>query len=126
MSLRVSIALTDSKLANWNAPRLKTRKPSRQREHSDHAIDTAITVSSVSGLACRQTEGVVRFVKPSDPVGISIEGRCYFDRKWQHLLPKRIAGFPRSGIAHGITTPPGNDVIAPATEGGRAPREKTR
>ena len=59
-SLTVWIALADGKLANWDAPRLKSRKPGRQRKYSDHAIETAVTVSMVFGLASRQTEGFLR------------------------------------------------------------------
>jgi hypothetical protein len=59
-SLTVWIALTDGELANWDAVRLKSRKPGRQRKYSDHAIETAITVSMVFGLASRQTEGFLR------------------------------------------------------------------
>jgi transposase len=59
-SLRVWIALTDGKLASWDAPRLKSRKPGRPRKYSDHAIETAVTVSIVFGLASRQTEGFLR------------------------------------------------------------------
>ena len=59
-SLTVWIALTNGKLANWDAPRLTSRKPGRQRKYSDHAIETAVTVSMVFGLASRQTEGFLR------------------------------------------------------------------
>jgi len=52
-NLTVWIALTDGELANWDAPRLKNRKPGRQRKYSDHAIDTAVTLSMVLGLASR-------------------------------------------------------------------------
>ncbi len=54
------IALTDGKLASWNAPRLKSGKPGRQRKYSDHASETAVTPSMVVGLAPRQTEGLLR------------------------------------------------------------------
>ena len=54
------IALTDAKLANWDAPRLKNRKPGRQRKYSNHAIERTVTVSMVLGLASRQTEGFLR------------------------------------------------------------------
>jgi hypothetical protein len=59
-SLTVWIALTDGELANWDAPRLNNRKPGRQRRYSDHAIETAVTVSMVFGLESRQTEGFLR------------------------------------------------------------------
>jgi hypothetical protein len=59
-SLTVWIALTEGTLANWDAPRLQGRKPGRQRKYSDHAIETAVTVSMVFGLASRQTEGFLR------------------------------------------------------------------
>ncbi len=52
-SLTVWIALTEGKLANWDAPRLKSRKPGRPRRYSDHAIETAVTIGMVSGLASR-------------------------------------------------------------------------
>ncbi len=54
------IALTDGKLPSWDAPSLKNRKPGRQRKYSNHAIETAVTVSMVFGLASRQTEGFLR------------------------------------------------------------------
>ncbi len=56
-SLTVWIALADGELANWDAPRLKSRKPGRQRKYSDHAIETAVTVGMVFGLASRQPRG---------------------------------------------------------------------
>ena len=59
-SLTVWIALCVSKLANWDAPGLKNKKPGRQRKYSDHAIETAVTVGMVFGLASRQTEGFLR------------------------------------------------------------------
>ncbi|MCP4453619.1 MAG: hypothetical protein GY809_19335, partial [Planctomycetes bacterium] len=59
-SLTVWITLADGKLANWDAPRLKSRKPGRQLRYSDHAIETAVTVGMVFGLASRQTEGFLR------------------------------------------------------------------
>ena len=43
---------------NWDAPR--TRKPGRQRKYSNHAIETAVTLGLVFGLASRQTEGFLR------------------------------------------------------------------
>ncbi len=59
-SLTVWITLADGKLTNWDAPRLKSRKPGRQRRYSDHAIETAVTIGMVFGLASRQTEGFLR------------------------------------------------------------------
>jgi hypothetical protein len=59
-SLTVWIALTDGKLANWDAVRLKKRKPGRQRRYSDHAIETAVTLGLIFRLASRQTEGFLR------------------------------------------------------------------
>jgi hypothetical protein len=59
-SLTVWIALTEGKLASWDAPSLKSRKPGRQRKYSDHAIEKAVTLSMVFGLASRQTEGFLR------------------------------------------------------------------
>jgi hypothetical protein len=56
-SLTVWLGLTDGKLANWNAPRQRRRKPGRQRKYSNHAIETAVTLGMVFGLASRQTEG---------------------------------------------------------------------
>jgi hypothetical protein len=52
-SLAVFVALTDGKLANWDAPRPKSRKPGRQCNYSDHAIVTAVTASMVFSLASR-------------------------------------------------------------------------
>jgi hypothetical protein len=59
-SLTVWISLTDGKLANWDAPRSKTRKPGRGRKYSNHAIETAVTLGLVFGLASRQAEGFLR------------------------------------------------------------------
>ena len=59
-SLTVWISLHDGKLANWDAPRPKKRKPGRQRKYSNHAIETAVTLGMVFGLASRQTEGFLR------------------------------------------------------------------
>ena len=56
-SLTVWLGLTDGKLANWDAPRPKNRRPGRQRKYSNHAIETAVTLGMVFGLASRQTEG---------------------------------------------------------------------
>ena len=39
-SLTVWIALTDGKLASWDAPRLKNKKPGRQREPMLHTMPT--------------------------------------------------------------------------------------
>ena len=59
-SLTVWLGLTDGKLANWNSPRPTRRKPGRQRQYSNHAIETTVTLGLVFGLASRQTEGVLR------------------------------------------------------------------
>ena len=58
-SLTVWISLHDGKLANWDAPRPKKRKPGRQRQYSNHAIETAVTLGMVFGLASRQIEGFI-------------------------------------------------------------------
>ena len=50
----------DGKLANWNSPRPTRRKPGRQRQYSNHAIETTVTLGLVFGLASRQTEGFLR------------------------------------------------------------------
>ena len=59
-SLTVWLGLTDGKLANWNSPRPTRRKPGRQRQYSNHAIETTVTLGVVFGLASRQTEGFLR------------------------------------------------------------------
>ena len=59
-SLTVWLGLTDGKLANWNSPRPTRRKPGRQRQYSNHAIETTVTLGLVFGLASRQTEGFRR------------------------------------------------------------------
>ena len=59
-SLTVWLGLTDGKLANWNSPRPTRRKPGRQRQYSNHAIETTVTVGLVFGLASRQPEGFLR------------------------------------------------------------------
>ena len=59
-SLTVWIALTDGKLANWDAVRSKKRKPGRQRRYSNRAIETAVTLGVVLRLASRQSEGLLR------------------------------------------------------------------
>jgi len=58
-SLTVWISLDDGKLTNWDAPRPKKRKPGRQRKYSNHAIETAVTLGMVFGMASRQTEGFI-------------------------------------------------------------------
>ena len=59
-SLTVWLGLTDGTLANWNSPRPTRRTPGRQRQYSNHAIETTVTLGLVFGLASRQTEGVLR------------------------------------------------------------------
>ncbi len=59
-SLTVWLGLTDGELAHWDAPRPTHRKPGRQRKYSNHAIETAVTLGMVFGLASRQTEGFLR------------------------------------------------------------------
>ncbi len=59
-SLTVWLGLTDGKLAHWDAPRPKNRKPGRQRKYSNHAIETAVTLGKVFHLASRQSEGLLR------------------------------------------------------------------
>ena len=59
-SLTVWLGLTDGKLANWNSPRPTRRKPGRQRQYSNHAIEATVTLGLVFGLASRQTEGFLR------------------------------------------------------------------
>ncbi len=59
-SLTVWISFTDGKLVNWDAPRPGRRKPGRQRKYSNHAIETAVTLSMVFHLSSRQTEGMLR------------------------------------------------------------------
>ena len=50
-SLTVWLDLTDGTLANWDAPRPTHRKPGRPRQYSNHAIETAVTLGMVFGLA---------------------------------------------------------------------------
>ena len=59
-SLTVWLGLTAGKLANWNSPRPTRRTPGRQRQYSNHAIETTVTLGLVFGLASRQTEGFLR------------------------------------------------------------------
>ena len=59
-SLTVWLALTDGKLANWDARRPSARKPGRQRKYSNHAIETAVTLGMVFQLPSRQIEGFLR------------------------------------------------------------------
>ena len=59
-SLTVWISLTNGKLDNWDAPKPRRPKPGRQAKYSDHAIETAVTLGMVFGLASRQTEGFLR------------------------------------------------------------------
>jgi hypothetical protein len=59
-SLTVWLGITDDQLANWDAPSPKRRKPGRQPKYTDHAIETAVTLGMVFGLASRQTEGFLR------------------------------------------------------------------
>ena len=59
-SLTVGLGLTDGTLANWNSPRPTRRTPGRQRQYSNHAIETTVTLGLVFGLASRQTEGFLR------------------------------------------------------------------
>ncbi len=59
-SLNVWISFTDGKLANWDAPRPRRRKPGRQRKYSNNAIEAAVTLGMVFRLASRQTEGFLR------------------------------------------------------------------
>ena len=56
-SLTVWLGLTDGQLANWNSPRPTRRTPGRQRQYSNHAIETTVTLGLVFGLKSRQTEG---------------------------------------------------------------------
>ncbi len=59
-SLTVWLDTTDGQLANWDAPKSRRRKPGRPREYSNDAIETAVTLGMVFGLASRQTEGFLR------------------------------------------------------------------
>ncbi len=59
-SLTICLGLTEGVLANWNAPRAKLRKPGRQREYSNRAIETTVALGMVFGLAPRQAEGLLR------------------------------------------------------------------
>ena len=59
-SLTAWLSLDHGKLANWDAPRPKKKKPGRQRKYSNHAIETAVTLGMVFHLASRQTEGFLR------------------------------------------------------------------
>jgi hypothetical protein len=59
-SLTAWLSLSDGKLANWDAPRPKKKKPGRQRKYSNHAIETAVTLGMVFHLASRQAEGFLR------------------------------------------------------------------
>ncbi len=54
-SLAVWISLTDGELANWDAPRLKKKKPGRQRKYSNHAIETAVTL----GMPCSEMSRII-------------------------------------------------------------------
>ncbi len=58
-SLTVWISIHDGKLANWDAPTPKKRKPGRQPKYSNQAIKTSVTLGMVFRLASRQTEGFI-------------------------------------------------------------------
>ena len=73
-SLTVWLGLTDGDLAHWDAPRPTDRKPGRQRKYSNHAIETAVTLGMVFGLASRQTEGFVRSLLALFAYGTSSPG----------------------------------------------------
>ena len=90
-SLTVWLGLTDGKLANWNSPRPTRRKPGRQRQYSNHAIETTVTVGLVFGLASRQTEGFLRSLLTllnlaTYPTTARSRGAR---RGWGRLLPTR-------------------------------------
>ena len=59
-SLTVWIALTDGKLASWDAKKPSKPKPGRQRKYSNQAIETSVTLGMVFHLASRQTEGFLK------------------------------------------------------------------
>lgn len=59
-SLTVWLGLSDGKLANWDAKRTVNRQGGRPRKYSNHAIETAVTLSMVFHLPSRQTEGFMR------------------------------------------------------------------
>ena len=59
-SLNVWISIVEGKLANWDAPRPRTRKPGRQRKYSNYAIETAVTLGMVFQMSSRQSEGFLR------------------------------------------------------------------
>lgn len=59
-SLTVWLGLCDGKLANWDAKRTASCQGGRPRKYSNHAIETAVTLSIVFHLPSRQTEGFMR------------------------------------------------------------------
>ena len=68
-SLTVWISLHDGKLANWDAPKPKKRKPGRQRKYSNHAIETAVTLGTVLASASATTRQRNRNIREQARLG---------------------------------------------------------
>ena len=55
-----TVWISEEELKGWAPPQRGQRKPGAQKQYSNHAIETALTVGMVFHLGLRQTEGFLR------------------------------------------------------------------
>jgi hypothetical protein len=56
----LTVRISEDEIKGWGSPERGQRRPGGQQRYSGRAIETALTVSMVSHLALRQTEGILQ------------------------------------------------------------------
>lgn len=79
----VTLCFSGEAIAAWRAP--SGEKPGGQPVYSDLAIETALTVRLVYGLALRQTEGFLRSVSTLLDLGLRIPVHSTLSRRSKSL-----------------------------------------
>jgi hypothetical protein len=85
----LTVWISEEALRGWGPPDCRPRKPGGRMQYSNHAIETALTVGTVSHLALRQTDGFLRSLFWLLCVDCSILGHTTISRR-----PRRLGKLP--------------------------------
>ncbi|AMY09525.1 hypothetical protein LuPra_02742 [Luteitalea pratensis] len=93
----VTLWLSPDALAAWGVP--ASGRPGGQQRFSDLAIETALTLRLVFGLALRQTEGFVRSILTVMRAGLDAPDQKTLSRRSQ-WLDVAVRNLPAKGPLH--------------------------
>ena len=118
----LTLWFSEEAIAAWRAP--TGEKPGGQPVHSDLAIEAALTVRLVYGLALRQTEGFLRAVSALLDSGLRIPDHSTLSRRSKDL-DVRICPSAKKGPVHIIIDSTGLRVHS-GNDSGSGPPPKRR